>query len=173
MMIRRALVAVVAACVNASCAPELNWRDVRSDEVGARLLFPCRPVRQQREISLGGSNRIMVLQACNAAGTSWALALVQVRTAQEREPIEQELSRAIRANMDAGTFTAEEAQQSYGRVGASPIRHWRGRAPDGRAIEAVTSFVYRPGWLVQVTAVGPVVARDDALTFVGSLRFDS
>lgn len=169
----RAWVAVVAALVNTACAPELNWRDVRSDELGARLLFPCRPVRQQRELALGGSSRIMVLHACNAGGIGWALALVELRTSEERDPIEQELSRAIRANLGAGTSDAEDAPQLPAGEVRSPIRSWRGHAPDGRAIEAVTSFVYRPGWLVQVTAIGPAIAHGDAQVFVGSLRFDS
>ena len=62
----------------AACAPALDWREVRPDDSGVTMLFPCKPDSHARRVSLGKQQVRLMLHACTAGGSTWALAFANV-----------------------------------------------------------------------------------------------
>ena len=58
----------------AACAPELNWREVRTEPDSVRLLLPCKPDRGSRVVPFAGRDTELSLTGCDAAGLTFALA---------------------------------------------------------------------------------------------------
>ncbi len=51
----RVVTAALAAILLAGCAPEYNWREVRSAEQGYLVMLPGKPASMTRRILLGES----------------------------------------------------------------------------------------------------------------------
>lgn len=157
-------VALSAAAVLAAggCAPEMNWREVRTAESSVSQLFPCRPMRQQRQLLLAGRQRLMVLHVCDAGGTSWAQASCEVDDAADADRVTRALSEAVHANLGA-------AQALLPRAGTD--RFWiRGRSPGGHDVDAAVRIFSRGARAIQITAMGARLNKGDAETFLDSVR---
>lgn len=167
----RVLVVSLLALLTAGCSPELNWRELRFDEAGVSQLFPCKPVRQQRKLSLAGRPQVLVLQVCDTGGVTWALAHVQVDDPANVHAVLQALADAAHANVGASrgavrpqAVPGATAHAAAGRYGFS------GQAPDGRRLEAAVLLYARGPVVVQLTALGPRLAADAVDTFLTSAR---
>lgn len=154
------------------CSPALDWREVRIAEAGTELLFPCRPVRQQRKLTLDGQPRSMVLHVCDAGPASWALSHVDVADPAAVGAALQSMAASVRANLDATAAAAVAARAVPGATPQPQSGRWRlnGRARDGRALEAEFVVFAQGTIVVQATVLGTVVPPQDAETFLGSLR---
>ncbi len=86
----------------AACSPAHDWREVRPDGTQAVLLFPCRPVKQQRTLPLAGAPVQLSLLACTAGGQTWALAHADVADPARVGPALAELRSAALAKLSAG-----------------------------------------------------------------------
>lgn len=163
--------AAAVAVLLAACAPELNWRDWRSDEVGVRQSFPCKPVRQQRQLQLAGNARTLVLQVCDAGGASWALAHTQVGDPGAVPAVIDALGQAAAANLgvERPPVVALAVAGATPQPGAG-VMHISGRAPDGKPMVMATSLFVRGTVVFQVTALGPSLSRDAADLFLQSSR---
>lgn len=167
----RVLPLALAALLSAGCAPELNWRELRFEEVGVSQLFPCRPVRQQRKLSLAGRQQVMVLQVCDAGGVTWALAHLQAADAGDVPALLEALAAAAQANLGAAPGAASP-QAVPGATAHPASRRYRfaGRAPDGRHLEAALLLYARGAVIVQLTALGPALSVEAVETFLTSAR---
>ena len=58
----------------AGCTPALNWRETQPPESGAVVMFPCKPDRFARNVTLGPEKVQMFLSSCSADGVTYALA---------------------------------------------------------------------------------------------------
>lgn len=169
MLRSRAL--AVAALALAGCAPELNWRDWRTDSPGVTLLFPCKPVRQQRTLAIGPTPRTVVLHMCDAGASSWAVAQMDVDAPDTRASVLKELVAAVHANL---------AAPSGAPVGAVPegtdrldgVGRYRvaGRTPGGEPRQAEHLLLAVGGRLIQVSALGVRLDAEAVETFLGSVR---
>lgn len=169
---RRLLLTALAGV--AACAPELNWREWRTPEVGLTQLFPCKPVRQQRQVALTGRPLQLVLQVCDSADVTWAVAYADVADPSAVAPALRALAEAAHANLGVAT-TAPEPLAVAGATpqdGAGRFR-FRGIARDGRTLDEALVVFARGTVVFQVTALGPKLADDSLETFIGSLRAGS
>lgn len=157
--------------VGVACAPELNWREWRSDEVAVAQTFPCKPVRQQRQVRLADMTLQMVLQVCDADGVTWALAHATAPDPAAVEPLLLALSTASHANVGA----ERRPPQAYAVPGATPHAGagrfaFEGAGPQGKALQAQV-LTYAKGLLVvQPTALGPRLPAEAVDLFFGSAR---
>lgn len=166
-----ALVSSAAVALLAGCSPALDWREVRPDDTRAQLLMPCRPASHARELSLAGQPVRMVLHACRAADTTWAVAWAEVGDPARTGPALAALKASAAANVAAaslqplsGRTPGETPNPESGRFAVA------GRLPDGQAVQGrLVLAAYGPA-VMQATALGP---RPDAValdSFVESLR---
>jgi hypothetical protein len=154
----------------AACAPALNWRETRPDGAGIVMLFPCRPDRHERTISLAGAPMRMQMHSCDAAGAVFSLAFFDVADAASVSPLLAEMRRAAVTNVN-GTATA----RSWSVPGATPNEQTArvrvdGRLPDGRRVVENTAFFVRGLRLYQATALGGTLDADALDTFFGSVK---
>ena len=63
------------------CSPALNWRDVRLDQTPLQALFPCKPERAAREVTLGDQVLTLNLLACDVGDVKFALAFADTADA--------------------------------------------------------------------------------------------
>lgn len=157
----------------AGCSPALNWREVRFDEAGIGQLFPCKPVRQQRNVELAGGRQLLVLQVCDAAGATWALSHVQA-TDPGRVPVLLEaLAAAAQANVGAPPGgPTPQAVPGAAAHGASGRYRFAGQAPDGRPVQVAMLLYARGPVAVQLTVLGSSLSDDAVETFFSAARAD-
>ncbi|MFT3819361.1 MAG: hypothetical protein QM750_17255 [Rubrivivax sp.] len=167
---RTALIApVVLAC--AACTPSLNWREWRSDETGLVQAFPCKPARQQRQVTIAGRAQLLVLEVCDADGVSWALAHTQASEPAAVGPLLDALAAAAHANLGV----VRSSLRPHAVPGATPQAAagryaFAGRDPRGRALQAQVLVFARGLLVVQLTALGEQVPEAAVETFFGSVR---
>lgn len=161
-MVRVAVLACVCALL-AGCAPELDWREFRPDDIGVSQIFPCKPSRQQRTVVLGGQPRRLVLHVCDAGGATWALAYLRVEAPKDVPTALKALAAAAHANL--GAARTEPLPQSVpGAGGQAAAGRYRisGQRPDGTAVQSALLLYARGTVAVQLTVLGPRLA-DEAI----------
>lgn len=164
--------AAVALVLGAACSPELNWREWRTAEIGLIQLFPCKPNRQQRRVNLVGQERALVLQVCDGGGVTWAVAHSDVGDPTAVGPALKAMRLATQANIGAAPGASVPAQVEGATPNAEAGRgRMRGRAPDGREVDAALLVFARGTVIVQVTALGGRLPDEAVETFLGSARF--
>lgn len=57
-----------------ACSPSLEWRTLPLPELGLEASLPCKPDRAERSVELAGQAVRVVMQGCEAAGTTFAVA---------------------------------------------------------------------------------------------------
>lgn len=172
-MVRILLLGLLGVLLGA-CAPELNWRELRLTEAGTRQLFPCKPVHQQRQVMLAGQLHRLVLEVCEAAGTTWAMTAVRADAGVAAPRLLDALADAAHANLGAVRAPAQP-QDVAGATAYPAAGRYRlaGRAPDGRALQADILLYARGTMVVQLTALGPRLSDEAVETFFASARTDS
>lgn len=167
----RALGCTLALIACAGCAPELNWREWRSDESGLTQAFPCKPVRQQRPVRLAGRDLVLVLNVCDADGVTWALAHAQAPDPASVEPLLDALSAAAHTNLAAQRGSAQSASVPGATPHAAAGRyHFQGRSPQGDALQSGVMVFARGLTVVQLTALGRQLPAAAVDTFFSSVR---
>lgn len=167
----RILGVLLLSLLGTACSPELNWRELRFDEVGVLQLFPCKPVRQQRQVMLAGRKQVLVLQVCDAGGSSWALAHTLDTAPDEVPAVLQAMAEAAHANLGAAAGVVQpQAVPGAAAHAVSGRYRFSGQSPDGRPLEAAVLLYARGAVVVQLTALGPRLAPEAVDTFLNAAR---
>lgn len=153
------------------CSPALDWRQVTPAGLGVSLSFPCRPASQERDVDLGGRRVALVLHACTANDSTFALAAADMRDVRAVAPALDELTTAAVRNLAAHV----DADQPYTVPGMTPhvqARRLRlsGRLPDGKAVIEHTAVAARGSRVFQFTVVGAQPPAQAVTTFLDSTR---
>lgn len=167
----RRVAAILFGLIGAACAPELNWREWRSDEVGVAQSFPCKPIRQQRQVRLADMTLQLVLHVCDADGVTWALAHASAPDPATVEPLLLALVTASHANVGA----ERRPPQAYAVPGATPHAGagrftFEGSGPQGLPLKAQVLIYAKGLFVVQLTALGPQLSAEAVDMFFGSAR---
>jgi hypothetical protein len=165
---RRVLLIAALLC---ACSPALNWRRVTPPELGVEALFPCRPSSLTREVALPQGRFEMVMHACSAAGSTFALASLALGDVRDVTAAIDSLRDAAAGNVRAGPSDAKPFEvpgmTPNARAGRLVLQ---GRRPDGSlVIEHVLVFVHGAR-IYQASVVGD--APDEAVVsaFFGGLK---
>lgn len=158
--------------VLAACSPALDWREVRLEGPGLIALFPCRPVGQARELALGGAPVTMKLQACEAAGSTFAIgladmgdpALVDAGLRALRDASVAKWSGAASSPTGGWVVAGMTPQPSAGRWQFSRTR------PAGGGLQMDTAVFARGTWVIQASVIGVASAASASAPFFEGLR---
>jgi hypothetical protein len=74
-----------------ACTPTFNWRDVSFEQAPVTALLPCKPDRGSRQVPLAGQQLTMHMAGCEAGGAMFAVALVELKDAQQSQAVLNEL----------------------------------------------------------------------------------
>ena len=83
------------------CSPTLNWRDVRPEQTQLLALFPCKPERLLRVVSLGAQEVPLTMLVCDAGGAKFALAYGNTKDAAKTAVILDQWQSTTLANIGA------------------------------------------------------------------------
>jgi hypothetical protein len=160
-----------AGCLLVACAPALDWREVRPDDSGVMALFPCKPDSHARRVSLATHPVRLVLYACTAGGSTWALAFAEMADPSSVGPALAELRAAAVQNLGASQVRPMDLKV-YGATPNPLSQHFeiQGRMPDGRAATEQLAVFAKGTRVYQATALGEKLDRDATESFFGSLR---
>lgn len=154
-----------------ACTPTLDWREVRPEGSGMTLLLPCKPESHARQVSLAQRQVRLVLVACAAGASTWALAFADMADPTAVGPALRELAASAAGNLGAAGPRTLDLKV----VGATPNAlsqriEVRGRLPDGRAVTAQLAVFARGTRVFQATVLGAMPDAQALETFFDSLR---
>jgi hypothetical protein len=145
----------------AACSPELDWRELRSEQGGFVALLPGKPRLEERELS-GSRGAVMHMWSVRAANTVYG---VGYRDAPDAGPgLVVRTRDALLANI-AGRLTADK------EVSEGPVRGREFRA-EGPNVTLVARVLAGDGRLYQLAVVGRSADIDatGVETFFSSFR---
>ena len=171
--VRGAAAALLAAITAVACSPVFDWREARPDGSGVALMFPCRPVMEERRTRIGAAAAPIQLHSCAAGGAVFSLAAIDAADPAGVTPMLDAFRVQTVANL-AGTATE---LGTFSPPGATPNpRSARvaidGKRPDGRRVVAQAAFFVKGLRLYQATVLNADVAGgpEAADTFFGAIR---
>jgi len=176
-MFQRAVHAVLVRvaflpCLLSACTPALDWREVRLPDSQLKLLMPCKPVRQERRISLAGQEMPWTLHVCSADGVSWAVGTASLQDPAKIPRTLAALAEAAQANLGSGVGTTSKLHVPGATVYDGQVRRQlKGQRSDGAGIEMQLAVFARGLQVYQVSVLAAALPEEAAETFIGSLRF--
>jgi len=154
-----------------ACSPALDWRQTTPPELGVQAQFPCRPSSLTRDVVLPQGRTQIVMHACSAAGSTFALASMMVGDVGEVAAAIDSLREAASRNLGAET----RAAQPFDVPGMTPNPRagrftLNGRRPDGSAITEHLLLFAHGARVFQASVVGDAPPDAAAATFFEALK---
>lgn len=161
----------LAALLLAACSPALDWRELRPEDSGAVVLFPCRPASHARQVRLAGGEVLLTLHSCSAAETTWALAVADLADPARVGPALDELRRSAAANI-AAHQTRELALVVPGATPnpAAGRLALAGQRADGTPVQEQVAVFAKGTRVYQATVIGPTLPAEGLEVFFGGLK---
>ncbi len=161
----------VVALLLSACSPTLNWREIRPEDSGAVLLFPCKPDRFTRSVMLGGEKLQMVLNSCAAGDATYALSHAQMADASHVNPALEAMQAAAAGNL-GGAANVVSPLAIPGMTPHPVTQRWavQGKRADGSPVHQQFAVFTRGLRVYQATIVGAALDTVAADTFFGSLK---
>ncbi|WP_295642172.1 hypothetical protein [uncultured Methylibium sp.] len=156
-----------------ACSPTLDWREVRPAGAGVSAMFPCKPERQERPISLAGATVSLQMLVCSAGGVTWGLG-----TAEVSDPARVAAAlAALRASRLDNLGGRELEVQALALAGMTPnpqaVRlRIAGRRPDGSEILEQAWLFARGTRVFHVAALGGAPSDEALGAFFGGLKLN-
>jgi hypothetical protein len=175
---RTAKAAVLAAgVVLAACSPEHDWREVRADEAGYRVMLPAKPASMTRAIHLETMRVDMSMQGAQAGGVSYTIGAVRLPDTSDaareralaamRSAMVRNIGGDERAARPVAVALVDAAGHRVGTVQGVEVEAV-GRMRDADAV-LIARFVGLDGRVWQAVVLGARPEREQAAQFLDSL----
>ncbi len=170
-----ALFVLAASLLLPACSPAFNWRDVRPDQTGLRLLLPCKPDKAQRSVPLGGQPTELAMLGCDAGGATFALAVATVADASQSAAVQAGWQTATLLNMKASGPARITPLKVPGASLQPPavLVYASGQRADGQAVTSQAAYFAQGSQLFQAVIYAGKFEPEVAETFFASLQFDA
>jgi hypothetical protein len=160
------------------CSPTYDWREVRADDSGCRVLMPGKPARLTRPIVLDGLRVEMAMQGAQAAQTAFTVGTVKLpddSDATRRQALEAMRTGMVR-NIGGRELSVRELPVPLIDAGGATVGsvvgfevEAHGRMRDEPAT-LIARFVASGSTAWQCVVLGTHVEREPADTFLQSFR---
>jgi hypothetical protein len=169
MMSPRSLLLI--ATLMCACSPALDWRQLAPAEFGAQALFPCRPASLTRDVPVLQGRSQMVMHACSAAGSTFALSRAAVSDVRDVSAAIESLLEAASRNLrtDPGHARPFEVPGMTPNARAGRLT-LNGRRPDGSAVTEHLLVFARGARVYQASVVGDGPDEAAVTTFFSGLK---
>ena len=155
----------------AGCTPVLNWRETQPPESGAVVMFPCKPDRFARSVTLGPEQVQMFLSSCSADGVTYALAHAELDNPANITASLDALRSAAALNV-GGQATVLSPMRVAGMT-PHPLAERlavQGRRADGGVLHEEMGVFTRGRRVYQATVIGNTLNAQASDTFFAGLR---
>ena len=156
-----------------ACSPALDWREIQPPESGAVVMFPCKPDRFVRSVTLAEQKVQMHLASCSADGVTYALSHAELSDPARIAAALQAL-RALAAS-NIGGQAAVMSPLTVPGMTPHPLAERlaiRG-GTEGRVLYAQVGVFTRGLRVYQATVIGEKLDVEGADTFFTGLRLPS
>lgn len=176
----RLLPAVLLALAFTACSPALDWREVRFGSPAVVALFPCKPVAQERPLSLAERQWDATLKACDAQGMTFAvLSLAPPKAPDPKQAQTPPGPAQVQALQGSAALRWGPVVEGFGAVGELKLpaflsARWslhRRQLEDGRTIESQALFVAHGPQLLQISVSGSRLEPSALESFFGGLQW--
>ena len=156
-----------------ACSPALDWREIQPPDSGAVVMFPCKPDRFVRNVTLAEREVQMHLASCSADGVTYALSHAELsdpmRIAAAREAL-----RALAASNIGGQATVVSPLNVPGMTPHPLAQRLAIRGGiEGRVLQAEVGVFTRGLRVYQATVIGEKLDSQGTDTFFTGLRLPS
>ena len=161
----------LAALAVAACSPALNWREVQLAEGELGAMFPCKPARLVRDITLAGAPVRMQLLSCSAGGVTYGLSHADMGNPGTVHAALTELRGSAAANI--GGVPERMAALEVPGMTPNPLAErvvMAGKGTDGASLQEQAGFFSRGAHVYQATVFGAALDADAANTFFSGLK---
>lgn len=169
--------AALAALGLAACTPALDWRELSPPQSGATLLWPCKPLHQERE-SPGRSGRPlkMGLATCEADGRQFALSWADLEDPVDVGPALRRMRQAVADKLDVPLPAPESGASAAQPIGATPqpeaIQLSLSAARPGPRAHTQLAVFARGLRVYQLSMLGPRLDEATWAQWLGSVRLN-
>ena len=162
---------LLIAALLCACSPALDWRQMAPAELGVQALFPCRPASLTRDVPVLQGRSQMVMHACSAAGSTFALSKLTLSDVRDVTAAIDSLLDAAARNLRTGPGQA----QPFEVPGMTPNSHagrltLNGRRPDGTAVTEHLLVFARGARVYQASVLGDAPDQTAVSMFFGGLK---
>ena len=164
--------AVLAVLALAACNPTFNWRDVRPDGTRLSLLMPCKPDRAQKTVPMVGQPTDLMLLGCDAGGTTFAVAVADVKDASRVAVALAQWQSATLANIKAARATPDIAFKLTGLPNGALLVRAAGQRANGQAVSSQAVYFAQGTQVFQAVMYADDIAPAVADTFFSGLKFE-
>ena len=155
-----------------ACSPALNWREIQPPESGAVVMFPCKPDRFVRSVTLAEQKVQMHLASCSADGVTYALSHAELSDPTRIAAALQAL-RALAASNIGGQAAVMSPLNVPGMTPHPLAERLAIRSTGGRVLYAQVGVFTRGLRVYQATVIGEKLDVEGADTFFTGLRLPS
>ncbi|UCE32652.1 MAG: hypothetical protein JSW68_07130 [Burkholderiales bacterium] len=176
--VRRIALACAMLILAAGCAPEYNWREIRAEPQGFRVMLPGKPATMTRRIDLDGMPVEMSMHGAKVRDTSFTVAMAGLSDAsgatgaRAMAAMRAAMTRNIQGRELASGMTQVELVDASGAARGIVPALWIEVA--GMMRERPASMLARFSVLgdraYQWVVLGYEIDREQALTFLDSLK---
>lgn len=171
----RSLKFLVLAVSLSACSPNLNWRETRIDDTGLTALFPCRPDRLTRSVTLAGATVDVHLTACDEGDASFAVSHAEFADHRAAEDGLTQWRKATLTNMSAGAVAESPMgiRQAGAPEGRSPVTLAKavGKRVDGSVVALNGVWLLKEKRVFHAAIYAPKVTAEMSDTFFSGLGF--
>lgn len=174
MPLPRTFLACALALAAAACTPSLNWREIQPEGSELFAMFPCKPERFARRLTLAGEAVEMRMSSCDVDGVTYAVAHASLQDPSKINPALGELQAAAVRNL-GGTATEAALPGINGMTPNDLAKRIdvAGRGSDGAAVQEQAVFFVKGLRVYQASVIGAKLDAEAAETFRAGLRFAS
>lgn len=135
-------------------------------------MFPCKPASHARRVAIAGQTQEMLMWACSADETVYALSFADVKDPARVGAALDELGRAAQSNLQSQSGAQRQPAAVKGMTPHPQAAQWRlsGRLPDGRAVQERVLLFSHGTHVYQATMLGARLDAEAQETFFGALR---
>jgi len=163
--------ACLAACVSIACSPAFNWREVSLSPAPLAAMFPCKPEKASRTVTLGGHDVELHMRHCDTAGVTAAVGHARVTDPALVGPVLAQWQAATLASLraTASTRTAWTIDRATPLPQAVSIQAF-GTSADGKPLELRAAWFAREGQVFAALLYGPTLPQDVVDAFFTGLH---
>lgn len=164
---------LAGAAALGACSPTLDWREVRVDAAGLKVVFPCKPDRETRQVEMAGRAVPVQALACRAGGSTFAVLAADIGGPAAAGEVLRQWRAASLGGMAGETVRAAlfhprgalELRESVQVVAA-------GRRLDGSKVESQAAYFARGSHAFQTVIYTSELKPEQADPFFGGIRFE-
>lgn len=155
-----------------ACGPTYNWRDTSIADTALTALFPCKPLKASRRLTLGRTEVELHMTSCNTGGVTVAIGHATVLEASEAASALQKWREATLAGMHAKSSSSSPLVLVGADQASHPVRAQAfGIQPGGGEIVLEAAWFARGNEVFGALMYGATPSPDVVETFFSSLKF--